>query len=51
MLYGIFRYKVVNELIYATLLNQEIKKRNIIVTEEDYAKEIEFLSSIMGSRA
>jgi len=51
MLYGIFRDKVVNELIYATLLNQEIKKRNILVTDEDYAKEIEFLSSVMGSRA
>ena len=51
LLYGIFKDKVVNELIYATLLKQEIKKRNIIVTDEDYAKEIEFLSSILGSKA
>ena len=51
MLYGIFKDKVVNELIYNTLLNQEIKKRNIIVTNEDYEKEIERLVGIFGSKS
>ncbi len=50
MLYGIFKDKVVNELIYNTLLEQEIKKRNIIVTNEDYEKEVERLISIFGSK-
>lgn len=50
MLYGIFRDKVVNELIIKTLLNQEIKRRNIIVTDADYANEIEKLSNILGSK-
>ncbi len=50
MLYGIFKDKVVNELIYQTLLEQEIKKRNIIVSNEDYEKEVERLISIFGSK-
>lgn len=50
MLYGIFKDKVVNELIYNALLEQEIKKRNIIVTKEDYEKEVERLVGIFGSK-
>ena len=50
MLYGIFKDKVVNELIYDKLLEQEIKKRNIVVTNEDYEKEIERLSNTFGSK-
>lgn len=50
MLYGIFKDKVVNELIYKTLLNQEIARRNITVTNDDYANEIAKLSEILGSR-
>ncbi len=50
ILYGIFKDKVVNELIYSTLLKQEIQKRNITVSKEDYDKEIERLISILGSK-
>lgn len=50
MLYGIFKDKAVNELIYKTLINQEIARRNITVTDEDYAKEIEALAGVLGSK-
>lgn len=51
MLYVIFRDKAVNELIYDTLIQQEIKRRNIIVTNEDYEKEFETIISIVGSKS
>ena len=51
MLYVIFRDKAVNELIYDTLIQQEIKRRNIIVTNEDYEKEFETIISIVGAKS
>ncbi len=50
MLYTIFKDKVVNELIYDKLLEQEIKKRNIVVTNEEYEKEVEKLIKTVGSK-
>lgn len=51
MLYQIFRDKAVNELVYDTLIQQEIKRRNIIVSNEDYEKEFENIVSIVGSKS
>ena len=51
MLYSIFKDKAVNELIYTTLLEQEIKRRNIVATEADYEKELNYMIEILGSKS
>ena len=50
MLFQIFKDKAVNELVYDTLIKQEIKRRNIVVTDEDYEKEFENLVAVVGSK-
>lgn len=49
-LYGIFKDKIVNELIVKTLLDQEIAKRNITATEEDVQNELKTIIDRVGSK-
>ena len=48
--YGIFRDKVVNELIVKSLLDEEIAKRGITATEEDVQNELKAIIDKVGSK-
>ncbi len=49
-MYGIFKDKIVNELIIKSLLDQEIAKRKITATEEDVQKELKTIIDRVGSK-
>lgn len=48
--YSIFKEQVVNELIIKTLLDEEIAKRNIKVTDEDFQNELKNVIDKVGSK-
>ena len=48
--YGIFKDKIVNELIIKALLNQEIAKRGITATDEDIQNELKSVIDKVGSK-
>ena len=49
-MYGIFKDKIVNELIVKSLLDEEITKRNITATEEDVQNELKAIIDKVGSK-
>jgi len=49
-MYGIFKDKIVNELIIKSLLDEEIAKRGITATEEDVEKELKSVIDKVGSK-
>lgn len=49
-LYGIFKDKIVNELIIKSLLDQEIAKRGITASEEDIQNELKTIIDRVGSK-
>ena len=49
-MYGIFKYKIVNELIVKSLLDQEIAKKGIKATDEDIQKELKTIIDKVGSK-
>ncbi len=49
-MYGIFKDKIINELIIKALIDQEIAKRNITATEEDVQKELKIIIDRVGSK-
>ena len=49
-MYVIYKDKVVNELIVKTLLDEEIEKRGIKVTDEDIKKEMKSIIDKVGSK-
>ena len=49
-MYGIFKDKIVNELIIKSLLDQEIAKRKITATDEDVQNELKTIIDRVGSK-
>lgn len=49
-MYGIFKDKIVNELIVKSLLDEEIAKRGIMATEEDVQNELKTIIDKVGSK-
>ncbi len=49
-MYGIFKDKIVNELIVKSLLEEEIVKRGITATEEDVQNELKSIIDKVGSK-
>ncbi len=49
-MYGIFKDKIVHELIIKSLLDQEIAKRGITATEEDVQNELKTVIDRVGSK-
>ncbi|MBR1775677.1 peptidylprolyl isomerase [bacterium] len=49
-MYVIFKNKIVNELIVKTLLDEEIAKRNIKVSDEDFEEELKSVIDKVGSK-
>ena len=49
-MYGIFKDKIVHELIIKALLDQEIAKRNIKATDEDVENELKMVIDKVGSK-
>ena len=49
-MYGIFKDKIVNELIVKSLLDAEIAKRGITATEEDIQNELKTIIDKVGSK-
>ena len=49
-MYGIFKDKIVNELIIKSLLDQEIAKRGITASEEDIQNELKTIIDRVGSK-
>lgn len=49
-MYGIFKDKIVNELIVKSLLDAEIAKRNITASEEDVQNELKTIIDKVGSK-
>lgn len=49
-MYAIFKDKIVNELIIKTLLEEEIAKRNITVSDEDIQNELKTIIDKVGSK-
>lgn len=49
-MYGIFKDKIVHELIIKSLLDEEIAKRGITATEEDVEKELKSVIDKVGSK-
>ena len=50
IMYNIYKDKVINELIVKTLLEQEIEKRGIKVTQEDIQNEMKTVVDKVGSK-
>lgn len=49
-MYGIFKDKIVNELIVKSLLDQEIAKKGIKATDEDIQNELKIIIDKVGSK-
>ena len=49
-MYGIFKDKIVNELIVKSLLDQEIAKRGITATSDDIQNELKIIIDKVGSK-
>ena len=49
-MFGIFKDKIVNELIVKSLLDEEIAKRNITATDEDIQNELKTIIDKVGSK-
>ena len=49
-MYGVFKEKVVNELIIKALIDSEIEKRNITASKEDVQKELKTVIDKVGSK-
>lgn len=49
-MFGIFKEKIVNELIVKTLLDEEIAKRGIEATQEDVQNELKTIIDKVGSK-
>lgn len=49
-MFGIFKDKIVNELIVKSLLDQEIAKRSITATQEDVQNELKTIIDKVGSK-
>ena len=50
IMYNIYKEKVINELIVKSLLDQEIKKRGITVSQEDLQSEMKTVIDKVGSK-
>ena len=49
-MYGIFKDKIVNELVIKALLDEEIAKRNITATDDDIQNELKTIIDKVGSK-